>query len=409
MDGPAESTVSYEEAKRLAADGEVAARRALAEEARVQPEILYFLAEDNENTVRAAVARNPATPAQADKILADDGDDAVRSELAVKVAGHVAELDSEPSEKRRSLVIGVLERLAGDEVVRVRQALAEALKEVAAAPDDVIEQVIRPLSRDPEIDVAGPLLEFSSLLGDDDLLAVLGDEAPNGALVSIARRLGLDGAVVDAVVGQALGSDRSDGDAAIGALLANPSAQIREDTLDRILDAAPERESWHRPLARRPSLPVRAARRLVDFLAETLLDELRDRKDLDPATTKAVAAAVRDRLAAEEPAADEPENLALDRGRIHQNPGCYRGRRAGEPVPGCPADGLRRIGLRGRSLGLGPANVELLIEQPLRPLQPRRSQLRRAMPLCWRAGLAIAVDHLARRGRMDSKTRWAWQ
>ena len=86
----------------------------------------------------------------------------------------------------------------------------------------------------------------------------------------------------------------------IAALLANGSAQIREETLDRILERAPATPSWHAPLVRRPSLPQGAMRRLAGFVAHSLLEILQRRPDLDPATARDVAALVERRLAEEE-------------------------------------------------------------------------------------------------------------
>jgi uncharacterized protein (DUF2336 family) len=85
-------------------------------------------------------------------------------------------------------------------------------------------------------------------------------------------------------------------EAAIAALLANPSAQIREETLDRIVDRAGDMAAWHRPLVERPRLSPAIATKLAGFIADHLLRLLSERHDLDAATTAAVASVVKRRL-----------------------------------------------------------------------------------------------------------------
>ena len=46
---------------------------------------------------------------------------------------------------------------------------------------------------------------------------------------------------------------------AIGALLANHTAQIREAALDALAAQSEEQTAWQEPLVRRPHLPPRAA------------------------------------------------------------------------------------------------------------------------------------------------------
>ncbi|HSE73783.1 MAG TPA: DUF2336 domain-containing protein, partial [Dongiaceae bacterium] len=89
-------------------------------------------------------------------------------------------------------------------------------------------------------------------------------------------------------------------------LLQNHSAQIREDTLDRILDQASRIPVWHEPLVQRPTLPGKAIKRLAAFVSRALLEVLQNRPDLDEKTAKDVAKTVRKRLEAEGAAPDAP-------------------------------------------------------------------------------------------------------
>jgi len=280
-----QSRISYDDAKRMAVDKDPAVRLALAVRSDVMPEILFFLADDPSPEVREAIAANAATPQRADILLAKDIDDSVRSRLAGKIAGVLPNLTAEETEKLGKLAYQALDLLARDQVTRVRQVLAEALKDVAHAPPEVINR----LARDAEIVVAGPILEYSPVLADEDLLAVVSDGPVRGALAAIARRDRLTGKVADALA-------RTGDVEAVGVLLGNPSAQIREETLDWIAERAPRIESWHGPLVRRTDLPGRIAVRLAQFVADRWLKVLVAREDFDTRVASALKTEVRRRL-----------------------------------------------------------------------------------------------------------------
>ena len=70
--------------------------------------------------------------------------------------------------EERRIAEGIVRAMARDAVLRVRQALAEHLKESNSLPADVA----RLLANDVEA-VAVPVLQYSTVLTDDDLLALV--------------------------------------------------------------------------------------------------------------------------------------------------------------------------------------------------------------------------------------------
>lgn len=292
----------YEKAKVLAREGDTGARRQLAAREDVRPEILYYLAEDRDADVRTAIAANQKTPRHADVLLARDLDDDVRCRLARKISRLVPNLPEAAKDKMREHTLEVLKILVEDRLPRVRQMLAEELQATNHAPPEVI----RKLAQDADAGVAVPVLEFSPLLTDADLLAIIATDPAEAAMTAIARRDGVHAPVSDAIVA-------TENVPAIAALLANPVAQIREETLDRIVTQAPSTPSWHEPLARRATLPPRILQKLTGFLAGSLLQSLQNRGDLDPETAHAVAAALEERLRREagKPAEGDARALAV--------------------------------------------------------------------------------------------------
>ena len=211
------AAISYGQSKELARDGDSDARRKLAARGDVRPEILYYLAADELVEVRREIAANDKTPRQADRLLVDDVDDEVRCDLARKIARLVPGLSPEAQDQVHRLTFEILEALAHDELPRVRQIVSEEIKRCATIP----RQIIGRLARDVELIVSAPVLQYSPLLGDDDLLEIIASEPVRGALNAISRRESVEATVADAIAA-------CDNEDAIAALLANPSAQIRE-------------------------------------------------------------------------------------------------------------------------------------------------------------------------------------
>lgn len=281
--------VTYEQARALLDHPDPAVRLTLASRDDLEPEILYFLARDPDITVRRAIAVNTAAPVKASLVLAADENDDVRVDLADRVGRLVPGLSQDQQAKAWRTIHQVLILLARDQLPRVRRALAEALKALPDAPHDVVLM----LAMDAEATVAAPVLEFSPVLTDEDLQAVIEASPMTAQLAAISRRINVGEEVSNAIVG----SGNVD---AITALLKNTSAQIREETLDAIIEAAPRQSAWHEPLVHRPQLNTRFALRIAEFVAESLIQKLAARTDIDTETVSALGKIVRDKLRRDE-------------------------------------------------------------------------------------------------------------
>lgn len=252
-----------------------AARVRLGASAGVRADVLASLADDPLVTVRAALALNTAAPAEANKVLTRDPDERVRILLAQKLVTLLPGLSAADQANVYSETWAALAALVADETVRVRAIIADAVKELPDAPRDLVLR----LARDTEISVYEPVIRLSPLLTTEDLLALVAMAPAAGTVLAVARRADLPLAVSDAIAATA-------DTAAIRALLANPSAQIREATLDALVARSADHPDWHEPLVRRPVLPAKAARMLSEIVATHLLAELATRCDLPPALAK---------------------------------------------------------------------------------------------------------------------------
>lgn len=291
--------ITYEQAKSFAKHADRDIRSELAARTDVKPEILYFMTEDEDTQVRRAVASNEATPRQADLVLARDKDDEVRCDLALKIGRLIPGLSKSASERLQDMTLQVLEVLAHDQLPRVRAIIAEEIKHAKHAPQPVVSR----LARDIETIVAAPILEYSPLLSDHELMEIIHAGASQGGLQAIARRVNVSERLANAIVD-------ANNIAATANLLANPTAKLKGDTLDRVVDLAEQQEPLHEPLARRPELSVNAIRRIATFVSSAILNVLQAEHDLDGETAKVVAEAVKKRIKEEANSDEQAETVA---------------------------------------------------------------------------------------------------
>lgn len=280
---------AYEAARDLAASKNLDERMLLATNPETPPEILFFLADDDDAKIRKAVASNTRTPRQADEKLAKDSDQKIRATLATKIAALTQDLDSERRSKVKGLTVELLESLAWDSASEVRAILAESIKNVSNAPPEVVDRVIKTLALDTELVVAGPVLQHSPMLNDDLLVELVASARAQGAVSAISRRDGVSESVSEAIV-------KSNDDDAIVELLRNDSAQIREDILDQLIEAAPAKTEYHEPLVRRPKLSSKNMLSLAKFVADALVDELTKREGLDASVVEELRGEMEKRL-----------------------------------------------------------------------------------------------------------------
>jgi uncharacterized protein (DUF2336 family) len=204
------------------------------------------------------------TQADVENLLADPSPE-TRADMAAKVALEFGRGGLTDEERR--IAEEIVRAMAQDAALRVRQALAEHLKESSSLPPDVA----RLLASDVE-PVALPVLQYSTVLTDEDLISLV-QGANSERLTAIARRRTLSEPVSDAVV-------RTDDPDAITALVGNEGARIPEPSLQTVLDRHGARPEVGETLARRSKLPISILEGLVSAASDRLREVLIARHDL---------------------------------------------------------------------------------------------------------------------------------
>lgn len=359
---PASKPLSPEEALNLLELHARETQDVLASRSDAGPDVLAYLAENGARATRQAVAANPATPAEANQQLADDVDTEVRKTLALKIGRLFPGLLAEEQKQLRDMTIATLEKLARDEESEVRAILAEEIK----CHDCVPKPVIDTLAHDADPAVAMPVIEFSPLLEDRDLIELIVATRASKILSAVARRKALSGEVCDAVA-TTLDTD------AVSALLANTDAAIRTTTLDKIIAQAAEVAEWHAPLVVRADLSKNAVKRLAAFVGSALIDALAARDGLDDATRTHLKKKVTERRAREAEAEAAVVEAARRAGTLNEA-------FVAEAVEECRKDTVvRALSVLAKT---DPATVRRVLES---------RSAKGAIALVWRAGLSMRV------------------
>jgi uncharacterized protein (DUF2336 family) len=266
------------------------------------PDILYQLACDPSVTVRASLALNPALPDEVTAILKADTDIRVRTILSRRLAALTPALPDETRQQVQKDAVAALTAMVAEAALRVRGSISEAVRDMPDGPREIILR----LAHDPAIMVCEPVILFSPMLTQEDLVVLIASGPPPTTVQAVANRPRIGTVVSDAIVGSA-------DPAAICALLRNHTAQIREATLDALAAQSEEQTDWQEPLVRRPHLPVRAQRMLAEIVTGHLLDVLAARDDLDPKVgtmlRSALECSTQDRF---DPSRDRPGSADLN-------------------------------------------------------------------------------------------------
>jgi uncharacterized protein (DUF2336 family) len=181
------------------------------------------------------------------------------------------------SDSERVLAEDIFRLMIRDAEVRVRKALAKNLAQTPLVPHDVAAT----LARDVD-EVALPVLEFSEVLNDDDLVDIIGDNADSVEKQrAIASR-----AYVSEIVSATL-VDIGHEDVMVD-LMSNQGAEISEVSLQKVVTDFGDNERIQKPMIERNHLPITIAERLVTLVSDRMRSQLISRGHIPEGIVNAV-------------------------------------------------------------------------------------------------------------------------
>lgn len=215
--------------------------------------------------------------------LMEDPSPEARADLVTKVA---AKINAHSLTKEQfQIALDIVEIMARDAAEIVRESLSVNLKASRQLPHAVALR----LAQDVDA-VALPILEFSDVLEDEDLVALV-QAVPETKQLAIARRNTVSEAVADALV-------RTDNRNVVATIVANEGAEIAETTLNRVVERFGDVEDIQEPLVQRSKLPLTVAERLVSKVSDRLKSYLVARHDLSSDAASELVLRTRERATA---------------------------------------------------------------------------------------------------------------
>ena len=200
-----------------------------------------------------------------ERLLTDPSADA-RAEAAAKIATHY-HAEAEFGEEEKKLAEEIFSLMCKDAEERGRMALADNLKDCAFLPNEIARSLA-----DDVVSVSDPILKYSSVLTDADLIEIVASQGEEKQK-AIAARATVSADVSDALI-------ETQNEAVVGTLVANDGAEISPNSMQRVLSDFAESELIKSSMVGRSSLPMEVSERLVNMVSEKLQQELLARHDL---------------------------------------------------------------------------------------------------------------------------------
>jgi len=194
------------------------------------------------------------------ELLVREPSAAMRQNICQKIsAGYNSGLYSE-NEAR--LANEIFRLLLKDTEMKVRMLIAQALQSSMHAPHDVIWA----LANDRQ-EIAVPILEFSHVLSEEDLIAIVQATREHAKLKAITRRESISKELSHALI------EKRDHEITCS-LLSNKGASISDTSMDVILEEFARENSVLEELVLRGGLSYEFAERLFSVVSDTLKKQL---------------------------------------------------------------------------------------------------------------------------------------
>ncbi len=201
------------------------------------------------------------------KDLLENPSEEARTSTADKLSKQF--VDNNFSDSEKLIAEEIFRIMVKDVEVRVRATLAENLKKTSMLPADVAKAMANDVD-----EVALPIIQFSQVLSDADLIEIIGGGSETKQIAVASRP------IVTEDVSHALVEHGQE--QAVATLISNQGAQIKEESFQVALNRFPESETVKTPMALREKLPMNIAAALVEEVSQDLQKHILANHDLPP-------------------------------------------------------------------------------------------------------------------------------
>jgi uncharacterized protein (DUF2336 family) len=189
----------------------------------------------------------------------------VRAGLTQKVCRQIRAVDLSVQDQK--VVSKILSIIARDAAAMVRRALAVTLKNSPNLPHKVAKKLIRDVDS-----IAAPVLTFSPVLNDDDLLEVLKSKAA-AKIMAISRRERINGSLVKAII-------RYGDSHAVAAVAANDGAELGAELGSQLLDIYHDNDLVKESFIARRDLPPLVVEKLITLVSADVAEILNEKHEI---------------------------------------------------------------------------------------------------------------------------------
>jgi len=199
----------------------------------------------------------------------------------------------------RQVAEQVLRAMMDGAAVQVRKVLSDTLKDSQFLPHDIAVA----LANDVE-SVALPVLQFSKVLSDEDLIAIVRAGAP-AKQVAIAGRAEVSHAVAGELI-------QTDNNLAVATLIGNSGAVLDDKLIETAANRFGSDERVAQQLSKLPNLPLSVAERLVHFTVESLRAYIGRRTDMPESVITQIVLKTREQVTVDLRSAHFPAEEAIE-------------------------------------------------------------------------------------------------
>jgi uncharacterized protein (DUF2336 family) len=212
-----------------------------------------------------ATSQITLTESDVRRLLEDKSADS-RAEISSKIAGSYSNEALSPNDCQ--IAEQIFRLLLNDTEVKVRASLANSLKESTLIPRDIVLSMANDIN-----EVSLPILEFSQVLNDSDLLDIIHSTQENAQYMAISRRSKVSEEISDSLV------NKGDDDV-VESLLNNKGALISENGFTNIINIHKENPTLMEAVTARPHLPISTVEKLVNVVSSSIADSLKQKYKL---------------------------------------------------------------------------------------------------------------------------------
>jgi uncharacterized protein (DUF2336 family) len=198
------------------------------------------------------------TQADVERLISDPSPE---SRAATMLRVGAAYGSGELLESERELALAIVQTILPEVDIALRCRLSESLQHTPHLEHGLAMQLAKDV-----IDVATPILTFSPVLSDADLIEIIGASSP-AHIRAITQRAFLSTEVTGAVI-------QYGDEAAVLRIAANSNAAINADGFHGMLNRFPDNSRLNETITQRPALPLAIVERLATTVTGKVLERL---------------------------------------------------------------------------------------------------------------------------------------